>query len=94
MHPVTVMTCLENNIVLNPGSEFKEKLYTVKMAVLYKKPELGVKPPNIRANLTIESDNPLPYHPGKKYNIRLAEDAGLVVVGNIEDGLGAPGGQS
>ena len=91
MLPVITMTCLENKTELHPGSDYKEKAYTVKMAMLFKTKE---KAPAIRGQLTLESDNPLPYHPGKKYNIRLSEDAGLVLADKIPDALEAPGGKA
>ena len=90
MHSVTVMTCLENKTELHPGSDYKEKAYTVKMAVLFKTAD---KAPAMRGQLTLESDNPLPYHPGKKYSIRFSEDAGLVVVDKVPEGVGTPGGK-
>lgn len=93
MHPVAIMTCLENSTILDGGSDYQKKAYIVKMAVLFKKPELGGKVPPVRAQLTLESDNPLPYVPGKKYNIRLSEDAGLVVAGSIPPGAEVPGGK-
>ena len=89
MHSVITMTCLENKTAMAPGSDFQEKLYTVEMALLFKK---AGKAPAIRGQLHLESDNPLPYHPGKKYSIRLSEDAGLVVVDKVPEGAGNPGG--
>ena len=90
MHPVITMTCLENKTAMAPGSDFQEKLYTVEMALLFKK---AGKAPAIRGQLHLESDNPLPYHPGQKYSIRLAEDTGLVLADKIPSGAEVPGGK-
>jgi hypothetical protein len=83
MHPIAVMKCLENKTELHPNSDYKEKVYTTVFAILFEK---NKKAPAIRGQLTLESDNPLPYHPGKKYSIRLSEDAGLVLADKLPAG--------
>lgn len=81
------MTCLENKQELVAGSDYKETVYTARFAMLFLKTD---KAPGLRGQLQIESDKPLPYIPGKVYQVRVTEDAGLVAATRIPDGLEPP----